>query len=106
MHSCSCRPTRPPLRSGPWPAAARWCCTPARSPWPARCRLEASGAALEALKRTAVYHDLFRIWYDGACGTISGLRLGRTSQQVGEAGGAWNWLLAPVIMELARRQLP
>ncbi|PRW18412.1 beclin 1 [Chlorella sorokiniana] len=55
-------------------------------------RLEASGAALDALKRTAVYHDVFRIWYDGACGTISGLRLGRTSQQAvewDEINAAW-----------------
>lgn len=66
------------------------CTLPACLPAPA-ARLEASGAALDALKRTAVYHDVFRIWYDGACGTISGLRLGRTSQQVGWVGIAQEW---------------
>ena len=30
------------------------------------------------LKRTNVYSDVFKIWWDGPFGTISGLRLGRT----------------------------
>jgi hypothetical protein len=44
------------------------------------------------LRRTNVHADLFRIWFDGACGTISGLRLGRTAQQAvewDEINAAW-----------------
>ncbi|KAL4458034.1 hypothetical protein ABPG75_012899 [Micractinium tetrahymenae] len=55
-------------------------------------RLEASSAALAALKRTTVIADTFRIWFDGSCGTISGLRLGRTAQQAvewEEINAAW-----------------
>jgi hypothetical protein len=39
-----------------------------------------------------VHHDLFRIWFDASCGTISGLRLGRTAQQAvewPEINAAW-----------------
>lgn len=35
---------------------------------------------LEALRRTNVLNDVFKIWYDGPFGTISGFRLGRTPQ--------------------------
>lgn len=35
---------------------------------------------LEALRKTNVFNDVFRIWYDGQFGTISGFRLGRTPQ--------------------------
>ncbi|KAI3435500.1 hypothetical protein D9Q98_001566 [Chlorella vulgaris] len=55
-------------------------------------RLEASSGALCMLRRTSVYNDLFRIWFHGACGTISGLRLGRTAQQAvewDEINAAW-----------------
>ena len=60
------------------------------------CRLESSSAALGLLKRTSVHHDLFRIWFDGSCGTISGLRLGRTAQQAvewPEINAAWGQAL-------------
>lgn len=59
---------------------------------PPACRLEASSGALCMLRRTSVYNDLFRIWFHGACGTISGLRLGRTAQQAvewDEINAAW-----------------
>lgn len=45
-----------------------------------RRRIETNYAALNTLKRTNVYSDVFRIWHDGPFGTISGLRLGRTSR--------------------------
>ena len=51
-----------------------------------------STASLAQLKRTSVYADVFRIWFDGACGTIAGLRLGRTAQQAvewEEINAAW-----------------
>lgn len=61
--------------------------------WPTRRRrLEASSAALASLKRSTVLADVFRIWFDGSCGTISGLRLGRTAQQAvewEEINAAW-----------------
>ena len=41
--------------------------------------IEATGAALAMLRRTNVLSDVFRIWFDGPFGTISGLRLGRTA---------------------------
>lgn len=44
------------------------------------------------LKRTNVYSDVFKIWWDGPFGTISGLRLGRTQQQEvswDEINAAW-----------------
>ncbi len=44
------------------------------------------------LKRTNVYSDVFKIWFDGPFGTISGLRLGRTSSQEvswDEINAAW-----------------
>eukprot|EP00887_Chlorella_sp_A99_P001491 scaffold8.g1491.t1 len=44
-------------------------------------RIEATCTALNMLKRTNVYSDVFKIWFDGPFGTISGLRLGRTSSQ-------------------------
>lgn len=70
----------PPRPSSPLLAPAR------------RRRLEASSSALAALKRTTVLADVFRIWFDGSCGTISGLRLGRTAQQAvewDEINAAW-----------------
>lgn len=81
-------------RVPPCPVAAR----PFHAPLPTlptahpTARLEASSAALASLKRTAVHHDVFRIWFDGSCGTISGLRLGRTAQQAvewEEINAAW-----------------
>ena len=34
---------------------------------------------LEVLRRTHVFNEAFHIWHDGAFGTISGFRLGRTA---------------------------
>lgn len=56
------------------------------------CRVESNYAALNMLKRTNVYSDVFKIWHDGPFGTISGLRLGRTSSQEvswDEINAAW-----------------
>lgn len=50
-------------------------------------RIETTGAALEALRRTNVFNDVFRIWHDGPYGTISGFRLGRVGAHA-SAGGA------------------
>ncbi|KAI9096911.1 autophagy protein Apg6-domain-containing protein [Phlyctochytrium arcticum] len=36
---------------------------------------------LEALKKTNVYNDTFRIWHDGPFGTINGFRMGRLPNQ-------------------------
>lgn len=55
-------------------------------------RVESNYAALNMLKRTNVYSDVFKIWHDGPFGTISGLRLGRTSSQEvswDEINAAW-----------------
>ena len=43
-------------------------------------QIDRSAAALERLRRTNVYNDAFHIWHDGQFGTISGFRMGRTSQ--------------------------
>lgn len=40
--------------------------------------INSATVSLNMLKRTNVYADLFRIWFDGPFGTISGLKLGRT----------------------------
>lgn len=45
-----------------------------------RAQIDRSAAALERLRRTNVYNDAFHIWHDGHFGTISGFRMGRTSQ--------------------------
>lgn len=86
------RATSPPLEAQGSPSCAA-CTSHTPGSQPGRCcRLEASAAALAALKRTTVLADVFRIWFDGSCGTISGLRLGRTAQQaVGweEVNAAW-----------------
>ena len=42
-------------------------------------QMEHSAAHLKRLQQTNVYHDVFRIWHDGAFGTIGGFRLGRTA---------------------------
>lgn len=41
-------------------------------------RTENAQQQLERLRRVNVYSDVFYIWHDGAFGTISGFRLGRT----------------------------
>ena len=43
-------------------------------------QIDRSAAALERLRRTNVFNDAFHIWHDGQFGTISGFRMGRTSQ--------------------------
>ena len=49
--------------------------------WRVACaQIDRSAAALERLRRTNVYNDAFHIWHDGQFGTISGFRMGRTSQ--------------------------
>ncbi|KAI8814296.1 autophagy protein Apg6 [Cladochytrium replicatum] len=37
---------------------------------------------LDMLRKTNVYNDTFRIWHDGAFGTINGFRLGRLKSQL------------------------
>jgi hypothetical protein len=47
---------------------------------------------LDALRRTSVLGDVFRIWHEGPFGTISGFRLGRTAQVLvpwEEVNSAW-----------------
>ena len=54
--------------------------------------MEHSAAHLKRLQQTNVYHDVFRIWHDGAFGTIGGFRLGRTADTVvewDEINAAW-----------------
>lgn len=54
--------------------------------------IEAANVSLDILKRTNVHSDVFRIWFDGPFGTISGLRLGRTTShpvEWDEINAAW-----------------
>ncbi|GFH19308.1 autophagy protein, partial [Haematococcus lacustris] len=46
----------------------------------------------QLLQNTSVFNDAFKIWHDGAFGTISGFRLGRTAEVVvewDEINAAW-----------------
>lgn len=55
-------------------------------------QMEHSAAHLKRLQQTNVYHDVFRIWHDGAFGTIGGFRLGRTAEtpvEWDEINAAW-----------------
>lgn len=55
-------------------------------------QMEHSAAHLKRLQQTNVYHDVFRIWHDGAFGTIGGFRLGRTADtpvEWDEINAAW-----------------
>ncbi len=49
----------------------------------ASAQIDRTAATLERLRRTNVYNDAFHIWHDGQFGTISGFRMGRTSQARG-----------------------
>ena len=44
-----------------------------------RMRTAVASVHLDLLRRTHVFNDAFHIWHDGAFGTISGFRLGRTA---------------------------
>ena len=75
------------------------------------CRIESNYAALNMLKRTNVYSDVFKIWFDGPFGTISGLRLGRTSNQEvswDEINAAWGQavLLLNTMAKVSTVQIP
>ena len=55
-------------------------------------QMEHSAAHLKRLQQTNVYHDVFRIWHEGAFGTIGGFRLGRTAEapvEWDEINAAW-----------------
>ncbi|KAL3139672.1 hypothetical protein ABBQ38_003986 [Trebouxia sp. C0009 RCD-2024] len=55
-------------------------------------KMEHSAAHLKRLQQTNVYHDVFRVWHDGAFGTIGGFRLGRTAEtpvEWDEINAAW-----------------
>ena len=55
-------------------------------------QMEHSAAHLKRLQQTNVYHDVFRIWHEGAFGTIGGFRLGRTADtpvEWDEINAAW-----------------
>jgi len=70
-------------------------------------RTRSAAAQLESLRRTHVFNDAFHIWHDGAFGTISGFRLGRTAQvavEWEEVNAAWGQacLLLSTMASLAR----
>lgn len=55
-------------------------------------RIDRGNQRLQLLKSTNVLNDAFRIWHDGAFGTISGFRLGRTPEvhvEWDEINAAW-----------------
>ena len=57
----------------------------------ARAQIDRTAATLERLRRTNVYNDAFHIWHDGQFGTISGFRMGRTSQARGALSKVHAW---------------
>lgn len=55
-------------------------------------RIDAAEHAISTLRRTNVLADIFRIWFDGPFGTVSGLRLGSTPSvpvEWSEINAAW-----------------
>ncbi|GAX74262.1 hypothetical protein CEUSTIGMA_g1711.t1 [Chlamydomonas eustigma] len=55
-------------------------------------KIDRATQRLHVLKNTNVYNDAFKIWHDGPFGTISGFRLGRTSEvqvEWDEINAAW-----------------
>eukprot|EP00798_Chlamydomonas_sp_ICE-L_P021839 gene21837-28869_t len=51
-------------------------------------KIDRASQRLQLLKNTNVYNDAFKIWHDGPFGTISGFRLGRTTEW-DEINAAW-----------------
>ncbi len=56
------------------------------------CKIERASQRLHLLRGANVFNDAFKIWHDGPFGTISGFRLGRTSEvpvEWDEINAAW-----------------
>ncbi|KAG1670187.1 hypothetical protein FOA52_014963 [Chlamydomonas sp. UWO 241] len=55
-------------------------------------KIDRASQRLQLLRNTNVFNDAFKIWHDGPFGTISGFRLGRTSEvpvEWDETNAAW-----------------